>query len=119
MSKSNLSRFETTKGPAGFPDQAPGANYPGAGSTRQPVPSSHNRTCHCPHTYCICGDHPKFDRPECPRCHGSGEIGFNNSPINDPQCAEEAICNVCHGEGVVTALEAQAYELGWMEDDAA
>jgi hypothetical protein len=40
---------------------------------------------------------------DCPRCHGSGEIGWNDSPINDPQCAQEATCNVCHGEGVVVA----------------
>jgi DnaJ-class molecular chaperone len=55
----------------------------------------------------------------CPRCDGSGEIGFNPSPINDPQCADSAPCNVCHGEGVVSELTAQAFELGWLEDEAA
>lgn len=48
---------------------------------------------------------------DCPRCHGSGEIGWNDSPVNDPQCAQEATCNVCHGEGAVAANEALQEQL--------
>jgi hypothetical protein len=45
----------------------------------------------------------KYGRPvsTCPRCHGSGEIGWNDSPIKDPQCAQEATCDVCHGDGEI------------------
>lgn len=37
---------------------------------------------------------------ECPRCHGDGEVGFNPSPVNDPQCEDTALCPDCHGSGL-------------------
>lgn len=48
-SETLLSHFETER-PAGFPDQAPTENVIGAGSTRQPASSSHDRPHLC--RYC-------------------------------------------------------------------
>lgn len=47
---------------------------------------------------------------DCPRCHGNGEIQFNPSRINDPQCVDNAACPDCHGEGTAELLTPQ--ELG-------
>ena len=38
---------------------------------------------------------------DCPLCHGAGEVGFNKSRNNDPQCDDSATCPTCHGEGVI------------------
>lgn len=35
----------------------------------------------------------------CPRCHGAGEVSWNPSRSNDPQCVETARCAHCGGEG--------------------
>jgi hypothetical protein len=39
--------------------------------------------------------------PTCPRCDGGGEVTWNPSPINDPQCVETATCPRCEGTGLV------------------
>lgn len=40
---------------------------------------------------------------DCPRCHGSGEVHSNPSPINDPQCVVDHVCPACHGDAMVTS----------------
>lgn len=48
----------------------------------------------------------------CSRCHGSGEVHRNPSPIGDPQCAEDYPCDRCDGTGTTddgVALEVR----GW------
>ncbi len=39
-----------------------------------------------------------FER-RCQQCDGGGEVHWNPSPINDPQCEEAATCPRCDGEG--------------------
>lgn len=36
----------------------------------------------------------------CPNCHGDGEIPFNPSSNNDPQCEDSARCPDCNGDGL-------------------
>jgi hypothetical protein len=36
----------------------------------------------------------------CQQCYGGGEVHWNPSPFNDPQCDESATCPRCDGEGV-------------------
>jgi hypothetical protein len=46
---------------------------------------------------------------ECPKCEGSGRIGFNRTGGSDPQQEDDAPCSRCNGEGgiEVTPREAQ------------
>ncbi len=41
------------------------------------------------------------ERAVCTQCDGGGEVTWNPSPINDPQCVETATCTRCDGRGLV------------------
>ena len=38
---------------------------------------------------------------DCPYCRGEGEIAYNPSWNNDPQCETSDRCPTCHGAGTV------------------
>ena len=48
----------------------------------------------------------------CPRCHGTGEVIANDSPIGDPQTAYPATCPDCGGDGAARALHQVAERMG-------
>jgi DnaJ-class molecular chaperone len=50
------------------------------------------------------------DPHTCPRCGGGGEVTWNPSVRNDPQCEESATCPVCRGHGEVDADELEEAE---------
>jgi len=41
-----------------------------------------------------------LERRTCPQCDGGGEVTWNPSPINDPQCDKTATCPRCDGSGL-------------------
>ena len=50
----------------------------------------------------------------CPDCDGGGEVHWNPSPINDPQCVETARCPTCRGDGAIDAENFERDYGGWL-----